>query len=166
VPEERRLQGLVPGFTVAENMTLVYLNRFTRYSFLEKKKEKRIAEEHISALSIKTTGASQIIRLLSGGNQQKVVLSKWLSGDFNILILDEPTKGIDIMAKRDIYKLINSIVETGKSVLFMSSYLPELLNICDRILVVNEGSVVGVFTPFDENAQENITHAMLGGKRV
>ncbi len=92
------------------------------------------------------------------------MLSKWLTGEFDILILDEPTKGIDIMAKRDIYKLINSIVEEGKSVLFMSSYLPELLNLCDRILVVNDGAVVGEFSSFGPDAKETITHTMLGGK--
>ncbi|MGE5614523.1 MAG: sugar ABC transporter ATP-binding protein [Bacillota bacterium] len=164
VPEERRLQGLVINFTVAENISLAYMDKFARYIFLDKKKEFKTAEKHIEALSIKTTGPRQIIRYLSGGNQQKVVLSKWLTGEFDILILDEPTKGIDIMAKRDIYKLINSIVEEGKSVLFMSSYLPELLNLCDRILVVNDGAVVGEFSSFGPDAKERISHAMLGGK--
>ena len=164
VPEERRVQGLVPNFTVAENITLTYMDKFSKVGFLDKKKEREVAEEHIGALSIKTSGPKQVIRYLSGGNQQKVVLSKWLCGEFDILILDEPTKGIDIMAKRDIYALINKIVESGKSVLFMSSYLPELLNICDRILVVHDGSVVGEFTSFGEDAKEKITHVMLGGK--
>ncbi|MEN6420068.1 MAG: sugar ABC transporter ATP-binding protein [Clostridiaceae bacterium] len=164
VPEERRMQGLVPSFTVAENITLAYMDRFARFSFMNRKKEREAAERHIEALSIKTTGPHQIIRYLSGGNQQKVVLSKWLSGDFDILILDEPTKGIDILAKRDIYRLINTLVEEGKSVLFMSSYLPELLNICDRILVVNDGAVTGEFSTFGPEAKEKITHTMLGGK--
>lgn len=164
VPEERRFQGLISSFSVVENITLAYMDKFARCAFLDRKKEMKVAAKHIDALSIKTTGPRQIIRYLSGGNQQKVVLSKWLSGEFDILILDEPTKGIDIMAKRDIYKLINSIVEESKSVLFMSSYLPELLNLCDRILVVNDGAVVGEFTSFGTDAKENITHAMLGGK--
>ncbi len=93
-----------------------------------------------------------------------MVLSKWLTGDFEILILDEPTKGIDIMAKRDIYKLVNDLAEQGKAVLFLSSYLPELLNFCDRILVLNDGAVVGEFPSTGEDAEINITHAMLGGK--
>lgn len=164
VPEERRMQGLISSFTVAENIVMAYLEKFSSNFFLNRKKEEAVAQEHIKALSIKTTGPKQAVRYLSGGNQQKVVLSKWLSGEFEILILDEPTKGIDIMAKRDIYKLINDIVEQGKSVLFMSSYLPELLNICDRILVINEGKIAGEFTSFGENDKEKITHVMLGGK--
>lgn len=164
VPEERRVQGLVSSFTVSENITLAYMNKFARYTFLNIKKEQETAENLISALSIKTTGPRQIMRYLSGGNQQKVVLSKWLTGTFQILILDEPTKGIDIMAKRDIYKLINSLAEQGKSILFISSYLPELLNLCDRILVANNGKIVGEYSTFESDAKEKITHAMLGGK--
>lgn len=164
VPEERRMQGLIGEFTVAENVVMVYLNRFTNGFFLRKKKEREVAQKHISALSIKTTGPRQIIRYLSGGNQQKVVLSKWLCGDFDVLILDEPTKGIDVMAKRDIYKLISAIAEQGKSVLFFSSYLPELLDFCDRILVMSDGEVVGEYSSSGPDAKEVITHAMLGGK--
>lgn len=164
VPEERRVQGLVGDFTVAENVAMVYQDKFTKGFFLQRKKEREVAEEHIEALSIKTTGPKQIIRFLSGGNQQKVVLSKWLCGDFDILILDEPTKGIDVMAKRDIYKLISNIAEQGKSVLFFSSYLPELLDFCDRILVMSDGEVVGEYPSSGPDAKEVITHAMLGGK--
>lgn len=164
VPEERRVQGLVGNFTVAENVAMVYQDKFTKGFFLQRKKEREVAEEHIEALSIKTTGPRQIIRFLSGGNQQKVVLSKWLCGDFDILILDEPTKGIDVMAKRDIYKLISNIAEQGKSVLFFSSYLPELLDFCDRILVMSDGEVVGEYPSSGSDAKEVITHAMLGGK--
>lgn len=163
VPEERRIQGLVDVFTVAENVTLTYMKRFFRTIFLNKKAECEAANKYITALSIKTTGPHQLVHYLSGGNQQKVVLSKWLAGDFDILILDEPTKGIDIMAKRDIYALINKMVENGKSVLFMSSYLPELLNVCDRILVVNDGAIAGEFSAFGEDAKKKITHVMLGG---
>ena len=164
VPEERRTQGLVSGFTVAENITLAYMDKFSCFSFVSRRRENENAGTRIRELSIKTTGPHQIIRYLSGGNQQKVVLSKWLSGEFDIIILDEPTKGVDIMAKRDIYKLVHSIALQGKAVLFMSSYLPELLNLCDRILVVNEGALVGEYSPSVEHAKETITHAMLGGK--
>ena len=93
-----------------------------------------------------------------------MVLSKWLCGDFDVLILDEPTKGIDVMAKRDIYKLISDIAEEGKAVLFFSSYLPELLDFCDRILVMSDGEVIGEFPAGGADAKEVITHAMLGGK--
>lgn len=164
VPEERRLQGLVSSFTVAENISLACMKKFTKGIFLDGKRERAAAEKHIAELSIKTTGPGQVVRYLSGGNQQKVVLSKWLTGEFDVLILDEPTKGIDVMAKQDIYKLINDIVEHGKSVLFMSSYLPELLNLCDRILVMNDGALVKEFKKPSEKDKEMITHAMLGGK--
>lgn len=164
VPEERRLQGLVGSFSVAENISMAYLKRFNLHSFIRKKQERAVAEEHIQALTIKTTGPQQIVRYLSGGNQQKVVLSKWLCGDFDILILDEPTKGIDVMAKRDIYKLISSLAESGKSILFFSSYLPELLDFCDRILVMNDGRVSGEYPASGPDIKETITHAMLGGK--
>lgn len=164
VPEERRVQGLIGDFSVAENIVMVYLDKFTKRFFLQRKKESAVAKEHIGALSIKTTGPRQIVRYLSGGNQQKVVLSKWLCGDFDVLILDEPTKGIDVMAKRDIYKLISDIAEQGKSVLFFSSYLPELLDFCDRILVMSDGEVVGEYPSSGPDAKEVITHAMLGGK--
>jgi ribose transport system ATP-binding protein len=164
VPEERRMQGLVPSFPVRENITLAYMKKFAKGTFLQKKMESDVAQQRIDELTIRTTGPHQVVRFLSGGNQQKVVLSKWLSGEFDILILDEPTKGIDIMAKRDIYKLINSLAEEGKAVLVMSSYLPELMNFCDRILVLRDGAVVGEFSPTEENANEQITHAMLGGK--
>ena len=164
VPEERRVQGLVGEFTVAENVAMVYQEKFTKGVFLQRKKERAVAEEHIKALTINTTGPRQIVRFLSGGNQQKVVLSKWLCGDFDVLILDEPTKGIDVMAKRDIYRLISDIAEEGKAVLFFSSYLPELLDFCDRILVMSDGEVVGEFPAGGADAKEVITHAMLGGK--
>lgn len=164
VPEERRLQGLVPNFSVRSNITLTYMDKFAKRMMMQEKLEESAAQKHINQLTIKTTGPQQIIRYLSGGNQQKVVLSKWLSGEFDILILDEPTKGIDIMAKRDIYKLINSLAENGKAVLFLSSYLPEMLNFCDRILVISDGAIVGEFPSSGEKAMENITHAMLGGK--
>lgn len=165
VPEERRTQGLVPNFTVRENISLAYINKFAGRIFMKKKQENKTALERIEELSIKTTGPRQIIKYLSGGNQQKVVLSKWLSGDFNILLLDEPTKGIDVNAKRDIYKLIHDLALKGKGILFMSSYLPELLNFCDRILVINDGSIVGEYPSSGPKIKETIAHAMLGGKK-
>ncbi len=164
VPEERRIQGLVPNFTVQDNISLAYMNKFAGRMLMRKNLENKTALERIGELSIKTTGPRQIVKYLSGGNQQKVVLSKWLSGDFSILMLDEPTKGIDVNAKRDIYKLIHDLALQGKGILFMSSYLPELLNFCDRILVINDGSIVGEYPSTGPKIKETITHAMLGGK--
>lgn len=164
VPEERQAQGLVLNFPVMKNITLAHMENFVSKLFMDVGKEKESANKCIKELSIRTTGPSQIIKYLSGGNQQKVVLSRWLSGDFDILILDEPTKGIDVMAKRDIYQLVHNLALEGKAILFLSSYLPEMLNFCDHILVVNNGRISGQFASDGPNAKQEITHAMLGGK--
>lgn len=163
VPEERKEQGLVPNFSVAKNISLSYLEHFSRYGVSDEKQEQRVAEEFIDSLSIKTQGPRQIVHLLSGGNQQKVVLARWLHGDFSVGIFDEPTKGIDVNAKGDIYRLLSNLASDGKGILFLSSYLPELLNLCDRILVIRDGRIVGDFDPTETDAKETITHAMLGG---
>jgi ABC-type sugar transport system ATPase subunit len=164
VPEERQAQGLIPNFSVMKNITLTYLSRFARGGMLDKAREVEAAEKYISLMSIKTSGHPQAVKFLSGGNQQKVVLSRWLNGDFRIGLFDEPTKGIDVKAKEDIYALVDKLAREGKSILFLSSYLPELLTICDRILVVYKGRIAGEFDPKSENAKESIMHAMLGGK--
>ena len=164
VPEERQAQGLVPNFSIMKNVTLTYLDRFARGGMLDKGREIEAAEKYIDLLSIKTSGHAQSVKYLSGGNQQKVVLSRWLNGDFRVGLFDEPTKGIDVKAKEDIYALVDQLARSGKSILFLSSYLPELLTICDRILVVHGGRIVGEFDPKSENARESIMHAMLGGK--
>lgn len=164
VPEERRIQGLVENFPLFKNVTLAYLNSFADNLFIKKSLERETTSKKINELSIRTTGPQQITKYLSGGNQQKIVLSKWLCGKFDMLILDEPTKGIDINAKRDIYKLIHDLSDEGKAILFLSSYLPEMLNFCDRILVIKDGNVVGEYPSTGPRAKETITHAMLGGK--
>jgi len=164
VPEERQAQGLVPNFSIMKNITLTYLDRFAHGGMLDTGREIEAARKFIDLLSIKTSGHSQSVKYLSGGNQQKVVLSRWLNGDFQVGLFDEPTKGIDVKAKEDIYALVDRLARGGKSILFFSSYLPELLTICDRILVVHGGRIVGEFDPKSENAKESIMHAMLGGK--
>jgi ribose transport system ATP-binding protein len=164
VPEERQAEGLIPNYCVLKNTTLTYLNKWCRGGIIDKNEEIKVANEYIDKLSIKTTGHSQLIKFLSGGNQQKVILSRWLNGDFSIGIFDEPTKGIDIKAKEDIYLLLEDLAKKGKSILMLSSYLPELLCLCDRILVVHEGELVGEFNTNQLNAEEKIMAAMLGGR--
>ena len=110
---------------------------------LDKKKERAAATELAEELGVKTPSMLQIAGNLSGGNQQKVVFAKWLFSDVDILILDEPTRGIDVGAKYDIYCLMNRLVESGKSIIMISSELPEILGMCDRIYVMNEGKIVG-----------------------
>ena len=161
VPEERQAQGLVPNFSVEKNISLSYLSYFKRGLKIDRGKERKTAEEYIHNLSIKTTGPGQLIKYLSGGNQQKAILSRWLHGDFTVGLFDEPTKGIDVKAKEDIYLLIGSLADKGKGVIFFSSYLPELLNVCDRIIVLNDGKMNGEFNPAHAGVQEKIVHAML-----
>lgn len=164
VPEERQAEGLVPDYCVSKNTTLTYLNKWANRSVINRKEEIATTNEYIEKLSIKTTGPLQTIKFLSGGNQQKVILARWLNGDFKIGIFDEPTKGIDIKTKEDIYKLLDNLAKEGKSIMMLSSYLPELLGLCDRILVVNDGRIVGEFDPKEDNAEHTIMAAMLGGR--
>ncbi|MDI6705210.1 MAG: sugar ABC transporter ATP-binding protein [Bacillota bacterium] len=164
VPEERQAQGLIPNYSVMKNITLTYLNKWCSRGVMDSDREIETAREYIDLMSIKTTGYAQLVKFLSGGNQQKVILSRWLNGDFKIGLFDEPTKGIDVKAKEDIYGLMDQLAREGKAIIVLSSYLPELLSISDRIIVVHEGELVGEFDPKEDNAKEKIMHAMLGGR--
>ncbi len=161
VPEERQAQGLIPGYSVERNISIAYLDRFNRGISVDTARERRVAEQYIDSMSIKTAGPGQFVRYLSGGNQQKVILSRWLHGDFEVGLFDEPTKGIDVKAKEDIYLLIGELADRGKGVIFFSSYLPELFNVCDRIIVLSNGRFNGEFFPKEEGTTERIVHAML-----
>lgn len=164
VPEERQAEGLIPNYCVSKNTTLTYLNKWAKRAVIDRRAELSTANEYIRKLNIKTTGPMQMIKFLSGGNQQKVILARWLNGDFKIGIFDEPTKGIDIKAKEDIYRLLDELAKEGKSIMVLSSYLPELLGLCDRILVVHDGCIAGEYNPKDDNAEHAIMAAMLGGR--
>jgi ribose transport system ATP-binding protein len=160
--EDRKGQGLVLGLGVRENITLANLNKMTKKLFCNKQREKELSEEFVEQLNIKTPGTEQKVRFLSGGNQQKVVLAKWLCTQCNILIFDEPTRGIDVGAKVEIYKLMNQLVQGGKAVLMISSELPEILGMSDRILVMHEGRITGEFMR-EEATQEKIMKCATGG---
>lgn len=164
VPEERQDQGLIPNYSVMKNITLTYMDKWSKRGIMQQDEEKKVTKEYIDLMSIKTTGCSQLVKFLSGGNQQKVILSRWLNGDFKIGLFDEPTKGIDVKAKEDIYNLMNRLASEGKAIVVLSSYLPELLSISDRIVVLHEGRLVGEFNPKEQDAKERIMHAMLGGR--
>jgi ribose transport system ATP-binding protein len=163
IPEDRQEQGLVLRMCVGHNVTLSYLDRWASRSVLNRQAERRVAERYIENLRIKTTGWRQVTRFLSGGNQQKVVLARWLAGDFEVGLFDEATKGIDVKAKQDIYQLIGELAARGKGILFFSSYLPELMNVAHRILVLRDGRLIGEFSPNEQGADERIMSAMLGG---
>lgn len=137
--EDRKRYGLAVGLPMTENTTLVSLKDFTLFGLINKRKESQATKEYVDKLGIKTPGVTQLIKFLSGGNQQKVVIAKWLLRNCDILIFDEPTRGIDVGAKSEIYKLMNSLVALGKSIIMISSDLPELLRMSDRILVMCEG---------------------------
>lgn len=143
VPEDRKEVGLVLDYDVAQNITITNLPKICRKSVLNKKSEKEFAKEYIGELNIKTPSIEQLVVNLSGGNQQKVVLAKWLFSDADILILDEPTRGIDVGAKYEIYLLINKLVEQGKSVIVISSELPEVIGMSDRVMVLASGMKKG-----------------------
>jgi ribose transport system ATP-binding protein len=142
--EDRKNFGLATGMDVAANITLPSLSRFLRWHiFLEKSGIARTAHKMVDTLRIKTPSLQQTARLLSGGNQQKVVVAKWLVRDCDILIFDEPTRGIDVGAKSEIYKLLNALAEQGKAIIVISSELPEVLLLSHRILVMCEGRITG-----------------------
>jgi len=141
--EDRKETGLVLPFTVARNITITNLKEVTSNLLLSGRKEKKVAEKYIEALNIKTPSTNQPLMNLSGGNQQKVVLAKWLFSNADLLILDEPTRGIDVGAKYEFYCMMNDLVAQGKSIIMISSELPEVLGMSDRILVMHNGMIKG-----------------------
>jgi ribose transport system ATP-binding protein len=145
LPEDRKAHGLVLSLSVQHNIALPNHRRMSRWGLLDARRERREAQRMIDQLRIKTPSPDRIARWLSGGNQQKVVLAKWLAGDADIFIFDEPTRGIDVAARRDIYDLINGLVERGAGVIMVSSDLPEVLGMSDRVLVMRQGRVQAEF---------------------
>jgi ribose transport system ATP-binding protein len=154
--EDRKHFGLATGMDVESNITLASLNRWLRWGvFLNQSGIQRIAREMVDKLRIKTPSLTQTARLLSGGNQQKVVIAKWLVRDCDVLIFDEPTRGIDVGAKSEIYKLLNDLATQGRAIIVISSELPEVLQLSHRVLVMCEGRVTGVL-PGNQATQENL----------
>jgi inositol transport system ATP-binding protein len=141
ISEDRKATGLVLPSTVRNNITLGALSICSNNWFIDKKKEAKIADEQIRKFNIKTPGRNQAVNYLSGGNQQKVVLAKVLLRDPEVIIFDEPTRGIDIGAKAEIYKMMTTLAAAGKAIIMISSELPEVLGMSDRILVVHEGKI-------------------------
>jgi len=154
--EDRKHQGLVLGLPVRENFSLPNLPRFSRAGFVGERSERGAFAGFVESLRIKISHQEQITRNLSGGNQQKVVLAKWLQTNSEIVLIDEPTRGIDVGAKFEIYQLINQLTAGGKSVLMISSELPEALGMCDRILVMREGRIAGEITDVANATQQQI----------
>ena len=160
VPEDRKHQGLILQMTVGANASLSTLPRCERFGFISPSKESRHVGRFVQRLQIKTASLQQRILNLSGGNQQKIVLAKWLATDPAVLLLDEPTRGIDVNAKQEIYRLINELARTGLAVVMVSSELPEVLAISDRVMVLCEGRKAGEFTR-NQFQEETVMEAAL-----
>ncbi len=143
VTEDRKQQGLILTASIKDNVSLVVLKNFVKSMLIRDDKIRDLANEYIGTLQIRTTGPEQVTGNLSGGNQQKVVLGKWLAANPRILVLDEPTRGIDVGAKAEIYKLINQLTSEGIAVILISSELPEIIGMSDRMLVMYEGRITG-----------------------
>ncbi len=161
IPEDRKQQGVLMNLSVGHNISLPILRKLSKGISIKKKEENGIVDRYIKDLSIKTPSKNQKVRNLSGGNQQKVVLAKWLATMSNILIFDEPTRGIDVGAKHEIYELMNKLAEEGKAIIMISSDMPELLGMSDRILVMHSGTIVGELNK-GEITQEKILELASG----
>jgi len=161
VPEDRRAEGLVTAMTVRENTTLPSLKSFASLFLINRNRERKVTNEQIASLKIKTPGGETAVLNLSGGNQQKVVLGKWLSMSPKVMILDEPTRGIDVGAKAEIYRLMRELADRGGVILMISSDMEEVLNVSDRVAVMHEGRITGVLERSDCN-EENVMNLAVG----
>ncbi|MBX2877281.1 MAG: sugar ABC transporter ATP-binding protein [Saprospiraceae bacterium] len=145
VPEDRKHSGIIPGMSVRKNISLTVLEKLTRWGLLHAQTEAQLYKKYVESLQIKASHPDQLIKVLSGGNQQKVVLAKWIERNPKVLILDEPTRGIDVNAKGEIYTLISTLAGEGISILVVSSEIPEVLAIADRIMVMADGQLTATF---------------------
>ncbi len=162
VPEERRRQGIFSLLSVKKNMTIPILREFCRKGCIDGKSEVKLVESFIEKLRIKLSSRDQQIQFLSGGNQQKVILSRWIASKSEIIILDEPTRGIDVNAKNEIHQLMRELAEQGMSVIVISSDLEEVINLSDRIIVMHEGLVKGEVNAGTTNQEEIMNIALVG----
>jgi ribose transport system ATP-binding protein len=141
-PEERKSQGLLLDQAVYRNITLSSLSRFASSGFLRRTAERRAAQELATSLDVRPPGIARLVRTLSGGNQQKVVLARWLLRQCRVLLLDEPTRGVDVGARTELYALVRGLADSGVAVVVVSSEVEEVLGLADRVLVIREGVVV------------------------
>jgi len=156
--EDRKEQGLLLSLTVRENISLTRLGNLARFGWLNRPRERSTAEKFVERLSVRCSSSEQLVGQLSGGNQQKVVIAKWMYRDCDVLIFDEPTRGIDVGAKFEIYRMLGELAGKQKAIIFVSSDLKELMAVCDRIVVVSAGRIAGQFEP-DRWSEEEIMAA-------
>lgn len=162
VPEERRKEGVQITYSVKENLSTVNLDNYTRFGFVNRAREKAAAEKMVEELRIKTPSVEQTVAFLSGGNQQKVVIGKWLGSDCEIYIMDEPTKGVDVGAKQEIYKLIQRLADEGKCVLYLTSETMEILSVTDRLYVLYNGEISAEMKTSDATEEKLMFYATGG----
>jgi len=165
VPEDRKQQGLVLSFSVENNISMASLDKMTELGILKKSTEKAIAEKHVKTLGVKTPSIKTRVKSLSGGNQQKCIVGRWMEINPRILIMDEPTKGIDVGAKYEIYLLMKTIAESGGSIILISSELPEVLNMSNRVLTICDGRITGEFDPKEATADQIMAKALEFGRK-
>jgi len=163
VPEERRSQGIFNNLTIRGNVPVMNMSKVSRKGFINGMRERSITQEYIEKLRIVTNSMEKEVAKLSGGNQQKVVLSKCLFADSDLLMLDEPTRGIDVGAKSEIYDIIRKLSKEGKSIMIFSSELPEVVNICDVIYLLYDGSLKETIRNGCDLDSEKIIHIVTGG---
>ncbi len=162
VPEDRKKHGLILNMTVRDNLTISTVKKLSNRIFLNNGNEERQAQRYIESLNIKTPSSRQKVKNLSGGNQQKVVLGKWLGAEPEVLIFDEPTRGIDVGAKQEIYRLMDTLARSGKSILMISSDMEELMGMSDRVVVLSKGRVTGEVLRKDFTQERIMMHAVEG----
>ena len=162
IPEDRRNEGIVAPMTIAENLSLSATKLWSKLGIIGRKMEKKGSSDIINSLDIICTGSDQIVGELSGGNQQKVVIGRWLVGDYDIFVFDQPTTGVDVGAKTEIYKQMIRLAQAGSAIIFISSENEELIGICDRIAVVSKGRVVKEFQA-SEATEQNLLYWSAGG---
>lgn len=165
VTEDRKSEGLIVDFSVKDNLSLTNFNKVSSKGIIKANEEKVLYETMVKRLGVRTSGPNQAAKSLSGGNQQKVVIAKWLGIEPNVLILDEPTRGVDVGAKKEIYSIINELAEKGVAILMISSELPEIIGMADRVLVMHEGTLTAELQKA-EMSQERIMHYATGGDKV
>jgi ABC-type sugar transport system ATPase subunit len=165
VPEDRGTQGLVRAMRIRENISMAILGSLTRFGMVNKTNERRVSDDMIAQLNIIATSGEQVVNKLSGGNQQKVVVGKWLASKPRLLIVDEPTRGVDVGAKAEIHRLMSELAQQGLGILMISSELPEVLGMSDRILVMRQGHLVAEFSRAEAD-QHNVGAAMMSDQAV
>jgi ABC-type sugar transport system ATPase subunit len=163
VPEDRKQSALLPTRSVQDNLSVAWMRRLTRFGLINLARERRMAAAAVKRFAVKTSSLDARIVQLSGGNQQKIVLARWFALSPEVVVLSEPTRGIDVGAKSEVYQLIQDMAEAGAGILIISSEMPELLGLCDRILVISRGRIIAEFQAGSAD-EEEIAHAAFGGE--